>query len=183
MVNEIKKFLDLPLAEQKLNEYRHFLENIPSLISSVEHSYHQLFSLSKVASDFILGEEQKEEEKENEKNEEETSSSSSPLDYESEEESENFGADEINKLAPEEQSKPSVTKVIAEPINEPIVASKLNLHAIKVLKRVKKKLEGKDEDCNSETKLTVKQQVDWLIKEATSVDNLCVLYEGWTAWA
>jgi hypothetical protein len=25
-------------------------------------------------------------------------------------------------------------------------------------------------------------QVDWVIREATSVDNLSKMYEGWTAW-
>ncbi|RLO12222.1 hypothetical protein DYB28_004495 [Aphanomyces astaci] len=30
--------------------------------------------------------------------------------------------------------------------------------------------------------LSVEQQVQWLIQEATSVDNLCQMYEGWTPW-
>jgi len=30
--------------------------------------------------------------------------------------------------------------------------------------------------------LDVEQHVDQLIKEATSLDNLCQMYEGWTAW-
>ncbi len=30
--------------------------------------------------------------------------------------------------------------------------------------------------------LDVEQHVDQLIKQATSLDNLCQMYEGWTAW-
>jgi len=26
------------------------------------------------------------------------------------------------------------------------------------------------------------EQVDYLLKQATSVDNLCNMYEGWTPW-
>jgi PI-3-kinase-related kinase SMG-1 len=31
-------------------------------------------------------------------------------------------------------------------------------------------------------KSTVAEQVDFVIREATHVDHLALLYEGWTAW-
>ena len=79
-----------------------------------------------------------------------------------------------------------------------------NIHALNVLKRIKAKLEGKIEraggsDDAAEKKLSVPQQVlehlpppknlltyalkvSYVVKEATNVDHLCALYEGWTSW-
>ncbi len=31
-------------------------------------------------------------------------------------------------------------------------------------------------------KSSVAEQVDFVIREATHIDNLALLYEGWTAW-
>ena len=55
-----------------------------------------------------------------------------------------------------------------------------NSYAVSVWRRVKLKLEGRDPD--SAVRTSVADQVDWIIKEATSMDNLAVLYEGWTPW-
>ncbi|CAF0784356.1 unnamed protein product [Brachionus calyciflorus] len=55
-----------------------------------------------------------------------------------------------------------------------------NSHAISIWKRVNKKLEGRDPDPNYQ--MNVQEQVDYLIKEATDLSNLAVLYEGWTPW-
>uniref|UniRef100_H2MY57 FATC domain-containing protein n=1 Tax=Oryzias latipes TaxID=8090 RepID=H2MY57_ORYLA len=55
-----------------------------------------------------------------------------------------------------------------------------NSYAVGVWKRVKAKLEGRDVDPNR--RLSVAEQVDFVIKEATNMDNLAQLYEGWTAW-
>jgi PI-3-kinase-related kinase SMG-1 len=74
-----------------------------------------------------------------------------------------------------------------------------NVHAMNVLRRVKAKLEGRDfaaQKAQNEKNLTtntaeplklpermsVAEQVDWVIREATSIDNLSKMYEGWTAW-
>jgi len=62
-----------------------------------------------------------------------------------------------------------------------------NVHALTVLKRVKHKLEGRDrlpgrEREVSETRLSVTEQVDAVIKQAVSMDNLCMIYEGWSPW-
>uniref|UniRef100_A0A915JTJ2 Non-specific serine/threonine protein kinase n=1 Tax=Romanomermis culicivorax TaxID=13658 RepID=A0A915JTJ2_ROMCU len=55
-----------------------------------------------------------------------------------------------------------------------------NIHAVNVKKRVKLKLEGKDHD--SGKRLAVADQVDMMIRDATSFSNLSQMYEGWTAW-
>lgn len=55
-----------------------------------------------------------------------------------------------------------------------------NAYAINVWRRVKLKLEGRDPDPGQ--KYTTQEQVDYVIREATSLDNLALLYEGWTPW-
>eukprot|EP01121_Diplochlamys_sp_Union-15-3_P013581 TRINITY_DN4239_c0_g1_i1.p1 TRINITY_DN4239_c0_g1~~TRINITY_DN4239_c0_g1_i1.p1 ORF type:complete len:109 (+),score=22.01 TRINITY_DN4239_c0_g1_i1:207-533(+) len=64
------------------------------------------------------------------------------------------------------------------------VTATRNVHALNVLKRVKAKLEGKDGPKKelTETKQSVFEQVEWVIREATSIDNLSKLYEGWISW-
>ncbi|KAH7680461.1 Phosphatidylinositol 3- and 4-kinase family protein [Aphelenchoides avenae] len=71
-----------------------------------------------------------------------------------------------------------------------------NVHAKSVSKRIRRKLEGyevmsgpsKAHACRNkqtpvETSLmTPAEQVDFLISEATSLSNLALMYEGWTAW-
>ncbi|KAF4041334.1 FATC domain-containing protein [Phytophthora infestans] len=54
----------------------------------------------------------------------------------------------------------------------------LNEKALSVIDRVKKKLAGRDFDDGSRV-LTVDAQVDRLIHQATSHENLCQLYYGW----
>ncbi|CAG8548131.1 1491_t:CDS:2 [Ambispora leptoticha] len=61
-----------------------------------------------------------------------------------------------------------------------VLAQVRNTYAINILRRVKSKLEGKDFD--HVTKMSVEEQVDKIIKQATDIDNLCVMYEGWTPW-
>ncbi|XP_060520485.1 serine/threonine-protein kinase SMG1 isoform X2 [Cylas formicarius] len=55
-----------------------------------------------------------------------------------------------------------------------------NAYAVNVWRRVKMKLEGRDPDPGR--KLTAQEQVDYVIREATNLDNLALLYEGWTPW-
>ncbi|KAK4284645.1 hypothetical protein QN277_001447 [Acacia crassicarpa] len=55
-----------------------------------------------------------------------------------------------------------------------------NAYALSVLKRVEMKIDGQDISENRE--ISVAEQVDYLLKQATSVDNLCNMYEGWTPW-
>ncbi|XP_060168321.1 uncharacterized protein LOC132599114 isoform X2 [Lycium barbarum] len=55
-----------------------------------------------------------------------------------------------------------------------------NTYALSILRRVEMKLDGRDVADNRE--ISVAEQVDYLLKQATSVDNLCNMYEGWTPW-
>lgn len=61
-----------------------------------------------------------------------------------------------------------------------LVEQKRNAYAVSVWKRIRLKLEGRDPDGNH--RASVSDQIDYKITEATSVDNLAVLYEGWTPW-
>lgn len=36
--------------------------------------------------------------------------------------------------------------------------------------------------CASLREISIAEQVDYLLKQATSIDNLCNMYEGWTPW-
>ncbi|KAG0259388.1 Serine/threonine-protein kinase smg1 [Actinomortierella ambigua] len=55
-----------------------------------------------------------------------------------------------------------------------------NAYAVNILRRVRHKLEGRDFDPQKKSKVT--EQVERVIQEATSIDNLAMMYEGWTAW-
>eukprot|EP00094_Tigriopus_californicus_P005418 TCALIF_05224-PA protein Name:"Similar to Smg1 Serine/threonine-protein kinase SMG1 (Mus musculus)" AED:0.14 eAED:0.15 QI:0/0.66/0.5/1/0/0/4/861/3250 len=55
-----------------------------------------------------------------------------------------------------------------------------NAFALNVLRRVRIKLDGREPDALK--KSSVAEQVDFIIREATSLDNLALMYEGWTAW-
>ncbi|KAK7072546.1 Serine/threonine-protein kinase smg1 [Halocaridina rubra] len=55
-----------------------------------------------------------------------------------------------------------------------------NAYALNVWRRVKVKLEGRDPDASR--RASVAEQVDYTIREATNLDNLATLYEGWTPW-
>ncbi|WOK92232.1 serine/threonine-protein kinase SMG1-like isoform X1 [Canna indica] len=55
-----------------------------------------------------------------------------------------------------------------------------NAYALTVLKQIEFKIDGRGiEDLRS---VEVSEQVDHLLKQATSIDNLCNMYEGWTPW-
>ncbi|KAL2920081.1 hypothetical protein HK105_200147 [Polyrhizophydium stewartii] len=55
-----------------------------------------------------------------------------------------------------------------------------NAHAVSVLKRIRAKLEGRDHE--GKPRWNVAEQVDRLIREAVSPDNLSVMFEGWMGW-
>lgn len=74
---------------------------------------------------------------------------------------------------------PSPKRALRDPKTGRAVQER-NSYAVSVWKRVKAKLEGRDIDPNR--RISVTEQVDMVIKEATSLDNLAQLYEGWTAW-
>ena len=60
-------------------------------------------------------------------------------------------------------------------------AQERNVYGLSVLKRVKAKLKGYETEYFKD-KLSVKEQVNFVIEQALSIDNLCVMYEGWTPW-
>ncbi|KAF3786353.1 Serine/threonine-protein kinase [Nymphaea thermarum] len=60
------------------------------------------------------------------------------------------------------------------------VHKRKNAYALSVLKRVEMKLDGRGID--GDRSLSISEQVDYLLKQATSIDNLCNMYEGWTPW-
>ncbi|XP_036378986.1 serine/threonine-protein kinase SMG1 [Megalops cyprinoides] len=74
---------------------------------------------------------------------------------------------------------PSPKRAVRDPKTGRAVQER-NSYAVSVWKRVKAKLEGRDVDPNR--RMSVTEQVDYVIKEATNMDNLAQLYEGWTAW-
>ncbi|KAJ8747586.1 hypothetical protein K2173_014542 [Erythroxylum novogranatense] len=55
-----------------------------------------------------------------------------------------------------------------------------NAYAMSVLKRVEMKIDGGDIADNRD--ISIGEQVDYLLKQAMSIDNLCNMYEGWTPW-
>ncbi|XP_037824914.1 serine/threonine-protein kinase Smg1 [Lucilia sericata] len=67
-----------------------------------------------------------------------------------------------------------------EVINSQVGEQKRNAYAVSVWKRIRMKLEGRDPDHNRRS--SVAEQVDFVIREATSEENLASLYEGWTPW-
>lgn len=75
---------------------------------------------------------------------------------------------------PVQQGSSSVA-VLAEALNLPHEG--LNKKALAVVNRVRDKLTGRDFDAN--VTLDVPSQVDLLIKQATSHENLCQCYIGW----
>lgn len=56
----------------------------------------------------------------------------------------------------------------------------LNKKAVEIVNRILDKLTGRD--FNPNERLTIDKQIDLLIKEATSNENLSQLYVGWCAW-
>ena len=55
-----------------------------------------------------------------------------------------------------------------------------NTFALNVLRKIRAKLEGREPDVLRRS--SVAEQVDFIIREATNLDNLALLYEGWTSW-
>ncbi|XP_067343536.1 serine/threonine-protein kinase SMG1 isoform X2 [Channa argus] len=84
-----------------------------------------------------------------------------------------------NLLVNSKGLNPSPKRAVRDPKTGRAVQER-NSYAVSVWKRVKAKLEGRDIDPNR--RMSATEQVDFVIKEATNLDNLAQLYEGWTAW-
>jgi serine/threonine-protein kinase mTOR len=55
-----------------------------------------------------------------------------------------------------------------------------NHNAIMILNRVKDKLKGLD--FKNKVPLDICAQIDLLIKQATSLENVCEMFPGWRPW-
>ncbi|XP_038156782.1 serine/threonine-protein kinase SMG1 [Cyprinodon tularosa] len=84
-----------------------------------------------------------------------------------------------NLLMSSKGLNPSPKRAVRDPKTGRAVQER-NSYAVSVWKRVKAKLEGRDIDPSR--RMSVTEQVDFVIREATNMDNLAQLYEGWTAW-
>ncbi|KAI5077935.1 hypothetical protein GOP47_0007759 [Adiantum capillus-veneris] len=60
------------------------------------------------------------------------------------------------------------------------ISPQKNPYAVSVLERIQWKLNGLDYESRRHS--TVSEQVDHLLRQAMSIDNLCNMYEGWTPW-
>lgn len=61
-----------------------------------------------------------------------------------------------------------------------VAVQERNAYALNVWRRVRMKLEGRDPQPSR--KYSTAEQVEYVIREALSNDNLALLYEGWTPW-
>ncbi|KAF9684246.1 hypothetical protein SADUNF_Sadunf04G0097900 [Salix dunnii] len=105
---------------------------------------------------------------------------SQPLDDESSKEQFEGKNDEVSslnkvKIEDENQESPHPNLQIGSR-----VAKGKNVYAMSVLRRIEMKIDGQDIVNNRE--ISIEEQVDHLLKQAMSVDNLCNMYEGWTPW-
>jgi len=88
--------------------------------------------------------------------------------------------DGLSKSLADDGTK-DLPKLNMETTIAPKLVSTRNEHALNILRRVREKLLGED-FALSNHRMSVQEQVDAIICEATKIDNLCVLYEGWTPW-
>ena len=87
-----------------------------------------------------------------------------------------LSADDSTRAVPR-RPKADESDLVREAVNNP---EQLNQRALSVLNRVSNKLTGRDFKTTRE--LDVKEQVDRLIQQATSVENLCQCYIGWCSF-
>ncbi|KAK9077291.1 hypothetical protein SSX86_005628 [Deinandra increscens subsp. villosa] len=81
----------------------------------------------------------------------------------------------------QEESHNSPTQNTDAAVQVSRVKSK-NAYAVSVLRRVEMKIDGRDITDKRHVDISISEQVDYLLRQATSVDNLCNMYEGWTPW-
>eukprot|EP01119_Soliformovum_irregulare_P007298 TRINITY_DN1969_c0_g5_i1.p1 TRINITY_DN1969_c0_g5~~TRINITY_DN1969_c0_g5_i1.p1 ORF type:complete len:1347 (+),score=556.40 TRINITY_DN1969_c0_g5_i1:406-4446(+) len=164
-----------------------FLENsdqispaVRQLENWIQSIYSDLFNLKKESSRFAAKIQMKETADPKNRNQVENQDENSQDSQEdSQEDSEN--EDSFEKSNPKEDFEDIFySGEVAETKKMRATSRHISAYAVSLLKRVDVKLKGKLDE-NSQ-KLSVPEQVDHVIKEAVNVDNLCVLYEGWTSW-
>ncbi|KAJ8747645.1 hypothetical protein K2173_012821 [Erythroxylum novogranatense] len=102
--------------------------------------------------------------------------SSQPLDVERIEVKDDQTAS-VNKIKIEDNNHEALQPAL--PSGSRVTRGK-NAYAMSVLKRVEVKIDGGDIADNRD--ISIGEQVDYLLKQAMSIDNLCNMYEGWTPW-
>ncbi|KAG4095233.1 hypothetical protein H8356DRAFT_996929 [Neocallimastix lanati (nom. inval.)] len=70
---------------------------------------------------------------------------------------------------------------LPEEVAETPKISERNLQAMKILYRIRDKLNGYDSQIDPNT-MDVTKHVDKVINQAINIDNLACMYEGWTSW-
>ncbi|KAI8975372.1 hypothetical protein BDF20DRAFT_836780 [Mycotypha africana] len=81
----------------------------------------------------------------------------------------------VSSASKPERSSPSVGHATLDKAK-----SSSSKHALKIMRRIRSKLEGIDFGVNY--RMGVSEQVARTIEQATSIDNLSLMYEGWTSW-
>ncbi|KAI7861672.1 hypothetical protein BDF14DRAFT_1991502 [Spinellus fusiger] len=61
-----------------------------------------------------------------------------------------------------------------------VMTQRRNVHVLGIMRRIKAKLDGKD--FGVQHRMTISEQVARTIEQAISVDNMSLMYEGWTSW-
>ncbi|CAH8665481.1 unnamed protein product [Schistosoma bovis] len=85
------------------------------------------------------------------------------------------------------ESEVEITEPKPTPKVEKVILSgrSLNMTALSVWNRIYNRLHGFDSflpTANTDQSMSISAQIDACIHEATNVDNLALMYEGWTAW-
>ncbi|KAI9321568.1 hypothetical protein BX666DRAFT_2023684 [Dichotomocladium elegans] len=66
------------------------------------------------------------------------------------------------------------------PVQTNQTAQRQDAQVLSIMRRIRSKLEGKDFGVHQ--KMSISEQVEKSIEQAMQVDNLCMMYEGWTSW-
>ncbi|MBA0848572.1 hypothetical protein Goshw_003971 [Gossypium schwendimanii] len=85
------------------------------------------------------------------------------------------GKDEVSTLGKIEVGDESHEVPVPSTDTASRIARGKNAYAMSVLRRVEMKLDGRD--ITERREISIAEQVDYLLKQATSVDNLCSMYE------
>ncbi|KAJ6518876.1 phosphatidylinositol 3-kinase [Mycena sanguinolenta] len=86
----------------------------------------------------------------------------------------------VHPQAPTRKLKADESHIFNEAAANPVAQEVRNSKALAVYNRVKNKLNGQDFDPNDS--LTVSVQVEKLIQQAMSIENLCQCFSGWCAF-
>lgn len=84
---------------------------------------------------------------------------------------------EASSLQPTEPAKSDQDLKCADTATK---TERRNHHAVAILRRIRSKLEGVD--FGHSQAYSVPEHISAIISEAQSIDNLSLMYEGWTSW-